>query len=461
LLIGALPALWAIAPDSNTLIERVPLRVGQAASVIGLLLIVGSLLWFDGEMAFPGAVALVPCVGASLLLTFGGDSLSPVTRLLSLPPLRFIGKISYSLYLWHWPLLVFAEKYTSFGTFGRAGRVLVVAVAFVAAYASWRWIEQPFRARSTVFGSRRIFAAAVAAGGVAFSVVGVFAVASNGWPERFPGIETVSLQRQDLASVDLSWQRFDESKCFVAPSARWDVQSCFLTRRSATTALLWGDSFAASYAYGLFRNAHSNLSILQYTSPGCPPVVSYDAAARPLCARFNQKIAAIIRDNHISTVIMVANWSTYLKRRKLQYAQIGDTTAFLKSLHVQVVLVGQSPVFGFAYPDEYFFKTFGPQRDARAYYAPLDVDPGMNRTIAAFAGDNVDVFFDPLRLLCHESACLFKQGTSYLVSDFGHLSLYGSQIVANALLDATEGLDRTSSPRSAKSAIAMHSGGDL
>ncbi len=460
LLIGALPALWAIAPNSNAFLERMPPLVRRAGSVVGLLLIMGSLLWFDGEMAFPGAAALLPCVGTSLLLTFGSDSLSPVTRLLSLPPLRFIGKISYSLYLWHWPLLVFAEKYTSFGAFGRAGRVLVVAVAFVAAYASWRWIEQPFRARGTAFGSRRIFAAAVT-GGVAFSVAGMFAVASNGWPQRFPGIETVSLLRQELASVDPDWQRFDDSKCFVAQPARWHEQSCFLTRSSATTTLLWGDSFAASYAYGLFRNAHSNSSILQYTSPGCPPVVSYDAAARPLCARFNSKIAAIVRNNHISTVIMAANWSTYIKRRKLQYAQIGDTTAFLRSLHVRVVLVGQSPVFGFAYPDEYFFATFGPEMDARAYYAPLAVDPGMNRTIAAIAGANVDVFFDPLQLLCHESACLFKRGASYLVSDFGHLSLYGSRLVANALLDATEGLDQRSLPRSAKTVTTIRSGGDL
>ena len=435
LLIGALPALWLLNPDFARRLEALPPWAPRVLSLIGLLSVLGSLLWFDSEMAFPGAAALVPCAGAALLLMFGRDSLNPITRLLSLSPLTFVGRISYSLYLWHWPLLVFAEKYLSAGKLGPSLRFGVVAVAFVVAYASWRWIEQPFRVHGAASARRGVFVTA-AAGTALFSLAGSLVIASDGWATRFPGMESVSLERQTLASADPDWARFNESRCFVAQPSEWKESACFLSHQASTNALLWGDSFAAAHAYGVFHSAHPNMNVLQYTSPQCPPIFGYDAASRPQCAQFGERIVDILRENNISTVILVANWSAYIKRRKLQYSDIGATAARLRSLHQRVILVGQSPVFPFAYPDEYFFRTFGSDERARDYYAPPDLDPAINDRIVAAAGANIDVFFDPLKLLCHPSDCLFKQGGSYLFIDYGHYSLYGSQIVATALMRA-------------------------
>jgi peptidoglycan/LPS O-acetylase OafA/YrhL len=436
LLIGALPALWLLNPDSAKRLEALPPWAPRVLSLIGLLSVLGSLIGFDSEMAFPGAAALVPCAGAALLLLFGGDGRSgAVTRLLSLSPLTFVGRISYSLYLWHWPLLVFAEKYVSAGRPGPSLRFGVLVVAFAAAYASWRWVEQPFRVHGDVSARRRVYVTA-AAGVALFSLAGSLVVASDGWAGRFPGMESVSLERQTLASADPDWERFDERRCFVAQPSEWQGSACFLSHQATTNALLWGDSFAAAHAYGMFHDAHPNMNVLQYTSPQCPPIFGYDAASRPQCARFSERISDILRENNISTVILVANWSVYIKRRKLQYADIGATAARLQSLHQRVILVGQSPVFPFAYPDEYFFRTFGSEESVRDYYAPRDLDPAINSRIAAAAGAHIDVFFDPLKLLCRQSDCLFKQGRSYLFLDYGHYSLYGSQVVATALMRA-------------------------
>ena len=440
LLIGALPALWMLHTGrSGGGHDRRSRGVEALAALAGLALVLYSLVKFDSEMRFPGAAALVPCIGTALLLSFGGSPRQPVTRFLSLPPLRAVGKVSYSLYLWHWPILVFVTRYSAAGESGPGGKMAILLASLGAAGLSWRWIEQPFRRRGPI-ERKHVFAGAAVAG-VVIGVCGLLAVAGNGWPERFPGIESVGMERQLSAeSHDRDWQAFADQhrvKCFATGTATWNPADCLLTRNHETNALLWGDSFAASYAPGFFADELAQMNVQQYTSAQCPPILDYDAASRPQCHVFNQHVPQMIRENRISTVIMAANWSAYLNRRKLVYEDIGRTVAALKALQVHVILVGQSPVFPFAYPDDYFYQRFGATARASDYYAPITVDSDMNRRIARSAGANADVFFDPLQLLCRDSGCLFKRGSNYLFEDFGHFSRYGSRIVVDGLLSAT------------------------
>ena len=445
LLIGALAGL-VLMPDpakrSNP--GSVPGVVRILACVTGLAFIVGSMVLFDREMVFPGAAALVPCTGATLLLAFGGEPSNPTTRLLSARPIRFIGKISYSLYLWHWPLLVIITKYLGTGRSPAAIlKLALLAVAIVIAYLSWRWIEQPFRhlgawapriRRVTVFSG-------TAAGVTAFAAFGSMALASNGWPTRFPNIGAVSLARQiSIDASNFDWQKYEDDHhrlCFSVRATDWQPRDCFLTHQGTKNALLWGDSFAAAYSSGFFTSRHADLNVVQYTHPSCPPILDYSAASRPECKDFDERVAGIVRNNAITTVIMAANWSTYLQRHKIQYSDIGKTAAFLKSLHVQVILVGQSPIFTFAYPDEYFYSRYGSEQQTRDYYAPLDADPDINQHIRRSAGSDIDEFFDPLRAWCRAGECVFKSGGSYLYEDFGHFSRAGSQQAVAGLLQET------------------------
>jgi peptidoglycan/LPS O-acetylase OafA/YrhL len=456
LLIGALPALWMVETGRDAVAQNNTSPTLRAlACFAGLALILFSLVRFDREMHFPGVAALVPCAGAALLLTFGGGAGEPVTRLLSLAPLRWIGKISYSLYLWHWPLWVFLTKYTPLGVPGTGAKVAILGAAAAAAWASWRWIEQPWRiqpgTRENAIQRKYVFAGAAAAA-VSLGTGGILGVLGNGWPSRFPGIESVAIERQTRAeSADHAWQSFSDqhrSKCFATQTATWNPDECLLTRNHATNALLWGDSFAASYAPGFFGDAPADMNIQQYTSAQCPPILDYDAASRPQCRVFNQHVMDVVRRNNITTVIMAANWSAYFNRRKLVYADIGKTVAALKAMHLHVVLVGQSPVFPFAYPDEYFYQKFGATHLEQEFYAPVTVDSDINQHILQSAGPDVDVFFDPLQLLCRDGGCLFKRDSNYLFEDFGHFSRYGSRIVVRGLLSATRALQPERHPHS-------------
>jgi peptidoglycan/LPS O-acetylase OafA/YrhL len=436
LLLGAVLALLPM--------RAVPLEIarprwfGSLLGIGGIGLIVWSLLRFDRTMAFPGASALAPCCGTAALLYAGREASNPAARILSSAPLPWIGKISYSLYLWHWPLLVFVDRYLSFGTLGIYSRIGVVVFSVLLAYVSWRWVEQPFRSHKEAWASlwsrRRIFGASCV-GMFALCVAGVVVVAGKGWPTRFPGFEAISMQRQIASeSTDEVSKLFDEANCFVLDASDWHGESCFLNRHpGADNALLWGDSFAAAYSYGFFHNDGLRLGVLQYTAGQCPPILGYHAASRPQCDAFDREMPSIAQRYHVSTVIMAANWAGYIRTRKLTYADIAATVATLQRSGLRVILIGQDPIFTFAYPDEYFFRKFRstPQID---YYAPLNADPNLNAHIAEAA--RADVFFDPFLAFCRSADCIFKIGQLYVVADYGHWTHYGSSLAVARLLEA-------------------------
>lgn len=135
--IGVLVALFATA------LGRLPRLLAQLLGWAGLAAIVAAALTFNAQTLFPGAAALLPTLGAAAILVAGLQNRhrQGVGRLLSLRPLTWVGDISYSLYLWHWPLLVFAHHLA--GELPPAIGLAVVIAALLPAYASYRWIERP------------------------------------------------------------------------------------------------------------------------------------------------------------------------------------------------------------------------------------------------------------------------------------------------------------------------------
>ena len=131
-------------------VRWVPARAAAPAGWIGLALILAAGFFLDTSVAFPGIAALVPTIGAALVIGAGlptphaGASRHGAGRALGLAPMRFLGLISYSLYLWHWPILVLPEAAVG-GPLRWPVRLALVALAIVAATATQRWVEDPIR----------------------------------------------------------------------------------------------------------------------------------------------------------------------------------------------------------------------------------------------------------------------------------------------------------------------------
>ena len=175
-----LGAILAIFPRKAPMDQRVAQVLGAA----GLGFIAYSILFYNAQTPFPGAAALAPCVGAALILYTGQRNMTLAGRLLSTSAFRYPGLISYSLYLWHWPVLVFYRMYAITPVSQMEIALLLVAMT-AAAWASWKFVEAPFRTRNVLAKQKFLFAAGA---GVMLASAGIGAIIgfNDGFPARFP-----------------------------------------------------------------------------------------------------------------------------------------------------------------------------------------------------------------------------------------------------------------------------------
>ncbi len=183
LLLGALLALGTFPAIRSRLLAG-------ALGILGLALIAGSVLLYREAMPFPGLAALAPCIGAALLIHTGKDASLLSARALSLAPVRFIGLISYSLYLWHWPIDVIARYFAFWYGWDpdlKLHKLALLALSFGAAILSWHYVERPFRQRPYRLGSTAILSASAATMALLVIAAGVvYPLSQRFWqmPER-------------------------------------------------------------------------------------------------------------------------------------------------------------------------------------------------------------------------------------------------------------------------------------
>ena len=431
LLIGSVLAIGVIPAVKRSF-------TAALAGLIGLICIGYSVFFYDSDTAFPGLAALVPCLGAAFIIYAGsGNHKTLVSALLSSRLLVGIGLISYSLYLWHWPLIVFLRHHILLRALTPLETACVVAASFIMAIISCRYVEKPFRGQSGFFTRPKLFGAGFIC--IALSItLGLSLSMNSGLPQRFEGLDKVAMQKE--AQIP-EWASYKWNDCFISDTKNWKRSSCQISQDSADggRALLWGDSFAAHYAAGFLQQPNIPFFLLQYTSPRCPPLLDYYAASNPECTEFNKAVFDLIKENKIDTVIMSAKWYSYLVRSKMSYQQIGLTVNKLSEEGIQVILIGQSPLYGFTYPDEFYFSQLRHATDPG--FAEVEFPASINSEIEKSAPKAI--FFDPTAQLCHGGKCLYREGNMYLVADSGHFTQYGSKKMVAALLANGAVLGRT------------------
>lgn len=273
------------------LAKRGPGRaLASVLGVLGIGFLAGAALLFDDATLFPGVAAALPVAGAALLIYSGHYHSSVVTSALSRAPMMFLGKISYSLYLVHWPVLVIAEQA------GGTGRSLPLPVtlglallSIPLAYLLFRFVERPFVSRSAprrsgsrrtllVAGATAVVLAAVTAGGA--SAVRYWPMHSSQEAEAAPASLPPAFTAYVPSNVDpaLADAYDDNAEIYAdgchAGFAETDPVGCVYGDESAATeVVLFGDSHAAQWFPALAELAEDEgFRLVVHTKSSCPSV---------------------------------------------------------------------------------------------------------------------------------------------------------------------------------------------
>lgn len=306
---GAVLAL-GFAPQTG------PRWVRESAGFAGLAAIILAVALYNGETVFPGLAALAPVLGAAALIWAGGAGGSLIGRLLSWKPFVMVGLVSYSLYLWHWPVMAFARNRLMVSELQPTWQVGTIALSFLLAFATWRFIERPFRAggalqfsRLTVFGTSAL-AASLLGGAIAF------VLATDGAEQRFTKGEAELLN-------SLIHPEF-EGPCH---GARSPAEFCRFgdVEGQGGSWLLWGDSHAAALLPAIDAVSREHDTVLDLASePACAPLPGLvrsdrDPNETERCLDFTEAVERYIIDSReYDTVILHARWPLYVEgSRKL------------------------------------------------------------------------------------------------------------------------------------------------
>lgn len=298
--VGALLAMGLVPPARLQ-------GLRDAASIAGLVLIALSITLIHETTPFPGLTALPPCLGAGLIIWAGqggqgGQSLGG--RLLSTGILVWFGLISYSLYLWHWPIMAGTRVLTGSVIMEPTAAAICIALSVLCGWASWRYVERPFRNSRDGFwqSPRRIFGYGFVAAALLLAASGLVLV-SKGLPGR---IEPQALALYDEATRTTQTER----------QCRSQMQDpCRLgTKDGEVDYVLWGDSHAGAYVPGfdavLAQTGHSGVAFVKTACAPLPGLWRADQGIDHACDSHNAAVLdAIARDYPGATIVLAARWA--------------------------------------------------------------------------------------------------------------------------------------------------------
>ncbi|EMJ92070.1 acyltransferase family protein [Leptospira alstonii] len=298
-------------------------------SFFGLVLIGLAFYWINQDQSFPGWWALLPTIGAFLLISAGKQAL--VNKyLLSNPLFVITGLISYPLYLWHWPLLTIAGlmDYENSNE-AKLIRISAVLVSFVFSFITYRWIEIPIR-NVKLKEKNVLIARSLILLMTLFLSVSIFIYSKNGFIDSYPKIVFELDKYKDYETKEI----FRSGTCLLQDQDKNSFSKDCLDPEEQDSPILfvWGDSYAAQLIHGFkILKAEKKFRIAQYSSAACPPIFEFEASRHPLCGSTNQYIGKeLIPKLNPSLIVLSAYWPAYFFPREVTFAK--DLSRFKESI---------------------------------------------------------------------------------------------------------------------------------
>jgi peptidoglycan/LPS O-acetylase OafA/YrhL len=425
--VGALVALWA---HRRTAPRTAGERVAGLTAVGSVVLLAATILLVDAKTPWPGVMAVLPVTATAGLIVAGTLAPNPVSRLLSARPAVWVGDLSYSLYLWHWPLVAFASLQRP----GTTAALLAAVASVVPAWLSYRYVEAPLRAarprsRVGVFGLGAGTAAAAAGLAFALGTVGVAVVPA------------AASYRAEAATLPVG----RASGCMVRdrPYVPADVERChWRVARPKGWVMLAGDSHADAISNGVVAAAtRLGYDVLTLTGAQCEfarhPAPS---AFLPNCAAMNNDLLDRATGTDPPALVVMSHWgAARLNTEKNWPRALDPTLTELHRAHVPVLFVLDVP--NFAAPDAgqpaacrgglLDFSCTLPREEVE------DIQGGARDAELGLARGRPGVtVYDPWPHFCTATACSSVVGGRLAYRDFAHLNAIGGALLAPDLQKA-------------------------
>ena len=437
LLAGSLAACWKV--QRSSLSSNYILR-SQIISSLSFFSILLSYIFFSETTPNPSFLTLFAVLGSVGIILFAVPG-TWVYNFLSSRILVLIGLISYSAYLWHQPVFVFARLY--FIDISILGWFVLITLTLLLAWITWKYVEAPFRDHKKL-DQAQIFKLA-AAGSAIFIVVGLLLHVTKGLPSRFSSLN------QSLALAQLDRSPLRDTCGNRIPTSFDDYCLYGPEDQSLPIAAYLGDSHGKEMFWRLTEFlkkrplVEQNYRVQPFLWNACLPIAGVNNQQGKDCHKFHVKMKDFILNSpNINVVIIGANWQKYLlcdekidsktscNISDSQYQAIGDEIDAYKAAGKQVILIRQIPVMPWNVPHKLQSLNLKKQNWINFSVITDDSAVNVNQLFDGKLGLRSLSSLDPSAILCsklNSTGCLVSKDGKPLYFDDGHLSGQGADML--------------------------------
>jgi peptidoglycan/LPS O-acetylase OafA/YrhL len=433
---------WEISAGGFLALVVFPNRetsISTAGVLLGVSVILFGSLHIDGSAGWPNRWTLLVVIGSLLIIYFGAGS-KFASRTLGSTPVVFIGKLSYPLYLWHWPILTFLYLRKGTALSSTEASLALVASLLLAAF-TYLAIEKPLKSHIRL----KYLALSTTSILVLLGLSGLAITLAHGVSSRLPTTlqEAMAYEHYDYASDAYNpgcWLENEEPTAKLLPI-------CIKTDRKDIVAV-WGDSHAARLSPGL-RKVFGEERISQLTRNGCAPLLDLPSppASGKECSNGNSQILDILRRDKPKTLILFGAWQNYTMdwRPHSKFAEmLLNTIQQIKAAGIDdIIVVGPAPRFIPSLP-AMIVKSWSIHQWTRIpdrIHMANDDTIEMDREFADLLSSQQVSYISLVHLFCNNAGCLTKRPGSdsdLLTWDYGHLTTTGAILVAQDIRRARQ-----------------------
>ncbi|MBL4910770.1 MAG: acyltransferase [Alteromonadaceae bacterium] len=445
-LIGSILAVLIFRQAS---IIKLSIAAANVLFVVSISLLFYTAITFDEASQFPGVLAVIPCTATAGIILAGVNGRCISHTILGNKLLVFIGLLSYSLYLWHWPLITFAKIYGF--SLDVKNQLLLLVLSFVFAYFSWRFIEKTVR-YSNWAKQHKVALSFYVLPAIALLSVFFVSKANQFFPVRFE--PQVVLAEAALNSKP----ELGRETCHTNNIKIDDSERCFLgsKKENAIKAILWGDSHANHFSgFADVMGVALGLNILEISRGNCPPLLGLyinAQGAKSECIKRNDKVISYIIDNKPQTVILAAAWGGYLledllvkenNKSKLDIVikSLRNTLDILLAHDINPIVIEMLPRQKMDLSACYLNKLLNHQMNTLSECKVSPLEKTFPKLVAVFNNLHIDYnnkvdFISPESLFCKKGECpTYIEGVP-IYRDSNHLNLQGSIILGEKYISS-------------------------